>query len=75
MKIENMYVNYNNVTSTLKPISCGVPQGSILGSLLFLVYIEDMTSCCKYLQFLLYDDDTNHFYSNSDLWQLMQNSK
>jgi len=66
------YVNYNNVTSTLKPISCGVPQGSILGPLLFLLYINDMTSCCKYLQFLLFADDTNLFYSNSDLWQLMQ---
>src|SRR3984893_6694676 len=66
------YVNYNNVTSTLKPISCGVPQGSILGPLLFLLYINDMTSCCKYLQFLLFGDDTNLFNSNSDLWQLMQ---
>ena len=65
------YVNYNNCTSTLKPIQCGVPQGSILGPLLFLLYINDMTYCCKYLHFLLFADDTNIFYSNPDLWQLM----
>ena len=61
------YVSYNNYASTLKPICCGVPQGSILGPLLFLLYINDMTYCCKYLQFLLFADDTNLFYSNPDL--------
>ena len=66
------YVYYNKYASTLKLISCGVPQGSILGPLLFLLYINDMTYCCKYLQFLLFADDTNLLYSNPDLWQLMQ---
>src|SRR5207244_1854908 len=65
------YVNYNNCTSTVKPIQCGVPQGSILGPLLFLLYINDMTYCCKNLHFLLFADDTNIFYSNPSLLQLM----
>ena len=65
-------MSYNKYASTLRPICCGVPQGSILGPLLFLLYINDMSYCCKYLQFILFADDTNLFYSNPDLWQLMQ---
>lgn len=65
------FVHYNNCDSTLKPIGCGVPQGSILGPLLFLLYINDMSYCCKYLHFLLFADDTNMLYSNTDLWRLM----
>jgi len=66
------YVLYNNSLSSLKTICCGVPQGSILGPLLFLLYINDMASCSKYMNFLLFADDTNMLYSNSDIWKLME---
>jgi hypothetical protein len=66
------YVFYNEAKSSLKPINFGVPQGSILGPLLFILYINDMASCSKYLYSLLFADDTNIIYSNSDIWKLME---
>lgn len=48
-------------------ISSGVPQGSILGPLLFIMYINDVNQCFKYSKFLLYADDLKIFYSiNND---------
>ena len=53
------YVSLNGVHLELKQTTCGVPQGSCLGPLLFLVYINDLTNICEVLQFYLFADDTN----------------
>lgn len=52
------FVSFNNSSSNVLSISCGVPQGSILGPLLFLLYINDMTSVSKILFPLIFADDT-----------------
>jgi len=65
------YVLFNNITSTRECINCGVPQGSILGPLLFLIYVNDMPNICRKLLFMLFADDTSILYSNSDIMQLM----
>ena len=54
------YVQYNQTNSIRQNISCGVPQGSILGPLLFLLYINANVS--KLLTVILFTDDTNIFY-------------
>ena len=60
-------VEIENVCSTYKPINCGVPQGSILGPLLFLIYVNDISHSSSLLSFILFADDTNIFLSGKDI--------
>ena len=60
----------NESQSTLEPLNVGVPQGSILGPLLFLVYVNDITKACVKCNFTLYADDTVLFYSAKSALEL-----
>ena len=57
----------NGETSSEQEIRCGVPQGSVLGPLLFLLYINDIYNSSKELDFRLFADDTSILFADKNL--------
>ena len=68
LKGRKQFISYgNNISTTFEEVICGVPQGSILGPLLFLIFINDIIKSLKYTKPIMFADDTNLIHSHPDI--------
>ena len=58
LKNRQQYCSLNGNKSSSRPVTCGIPQGSCLGPLLFILYLNDFETCLKFSKANLYADDT-----------------
>lgn len=59
-----MLLNVNGITLHEREIVCEVPQGSILGPLFFIIYINDRPKSVRHVECLLFADDNSVFYQS-----------
>ena len=60
------FVKIDEIESSMETITCGVPQGSTLRPLLFLLYINDLPNSSEKLSFRIFANDTNIFFTSSN---------
>ena len=66
----SQFASINGSNSSLMRTTCGVPQVSVLGLLLFLIYVNDLPNDSKKLKFYLFSDDTNIYCDCNTLTNL-----
>ena len=68
----SQYVAFDETHSSTQPIKCGIPQGSILGPLLLIIYMNDICNVSEMLFYILYADDTTVIIKDKDISILLQ---
>lgn len=69
------YVKINNTESQLRRVACGVPQGSVLGPNLFILYLNYICKVSITLKFVTFADDTNVFCSGNVIKELLKTAE
>ena len=72
LKNRSQFVSLSGVNSSIKQMQYGVPQGSILGPLLFIIYINDLPNIFNRAKFTLYADDANIIINGANIADIVQ---
>ena len=64
---------YNKKPKSTHTVPCGVPQGSVLGPLLFIIYTNDLPNCLTQSKAILFADDTTVYSTSEDILTLFNN--
>ena len=68
--IRRQFVTYRDTSSEIRDVACGVPQGSVLGPLLFIIYTNDLPNALDNSHCILFADDTTIYCSSNNLCTL-----
>ena len=66
------FITNGDKQTNIETTTCGVPQGSILGPLLFLIFVNDLHKVTNYLDPIMFAEDTNLFDSHKNITTLLQ---
>ena len=73
LRNRQQYCSLNGNKSSSRPVTCGIPQGSCLGPLLSISYLNDFETCLKFSKANLYVDDTEVSLSSNEIGDVIQN--
>ena len=69
------YVEYIKCSSETRQVECGVPQGSVLGPLLFILYINDLPDAIENARSIIFADDTTIYISGRNIESIYRTKK
>ena len=68
------FCTFNGNKSKQRKVTCGIPQGSCLGPLLFIIYLNDFDNSLQYSRASIYADDTNVTIASDDIQRMIHNA-